>query len=198
MIDSPSYHRLKIILTGGGTAGHVWPLLEIAKALKSHQLLYLGSTGPEVKLVPQRGIEFKKILSGKWRRYFSFKNIIDLIKITFGVIETWWVVKSFQPDIILSKGGYVSLPVVLVARYLKIPLVIHESDIIMGVANRIAVNFAQKIFLGFPPENYQNLPWDKVIYTGIPVREDFRQSFSKKSNRPNIFRFYLPCSKKQP
>lgn len=171
----------KILLVGGGTGGHIYPLLEVIKELKKElleaELLLLGDSKMAEILVKENiGVDFKKISAGKWRRYFSLKNLADFFKIAAGVFQTLYIIYRFRPDVIFSKGGYVSLPIILANRILKKPLIIHESDATMGATNRFAAPFAQKICVGFPLENYTDIgekPWRKMVYTGVPVSEDF-------------------------
>lgn len=172
---------MRILLTGGGTAGHVWPLILIAQALSKNKrvkILYLGSRqGIEAKLLKKYSIPFKALIVGKQRSYFSFSNLWDFFKTFIGLIQSFFIILSFQPKVIFAKGGYVTVPVISWLGFFKIPLVIHESDVVMGRANSFAVPLARKICLGFPIEEYkQNLPLQKVVYTGIPVGPDFLQT----------------------
>lgn len=172
---------MKILLTGGGTAGHAWPIILIGKSLlknKRVKILFVGSRqGVERQLALKHSIPFKAILVGKRRSYFSLSNFWDLFKILIGIIEVFFIIIKFKPDIIFAKGGYVTYPVIFWLNLLKIPLVIHESDAILGKANSLALNKASKICLGFPIREYkENLPLEKLVYTGIPVAEDFLQT----------------------
>lgn len=169
---------MKILLTGGGTAGHAWPIILVAKVLQKNKrakILYIGSRqGIEKKLAHIYQIPFLSILCGKKRAYFSLSNYWDLVKIFFGIIEAFFILIFFRPNVIFAKGGYVTVPIIFWLRFIKIPLVIHESDVVMGRANLWALKYAQKACLGFPIEHYrQNLPIGKLTYTGIPVSNDF-------------------------
>lgn len=187
--------KKKIILTGGGTAGHITPILAIAEILKkNHQveILYVGGKNNlEKELAIKNDLPFKGIFAGKRRNYVSFSNFIDLFKIFFGIIQAYFLLKSFRPNVIFAKGGYVAFPLVYCARKLKIPLVIHESDTMMGKSNRYAVDYAKKICLGFPFKYYENLSLDKAVYTGTPVKKEFFQTgknslADKKDSKPTI------------
>ena len=183
---------MRIILTGGGTAGHIWPIIFIAQSLqknKHNKILYVGSRqGIEKKLAKDFQIPFKTVLSGKRRAYFSFSNFWDFFKIFAGIFEAFFILLFFRPEIIFAKGGYVTVPMIFWLKFFKIPLVIHESDTVMGRANLWALKYAQKVCLGFPIEYYtgQNLPVGKLIYTGIPVHPDFTQTAIKTGERQQI------------
>lgn len=157
-------------LSGGGTAGHVNPIIAIAKYLQAEgvELLYLGTKGIEKQLVGNQ-IKYQTILAGKLNRYFSFSTIVNLAKLKIGFFQALWHLIKFQPDIIFAKGGFVSLPVVLASRVLGIPLVAHESDVEMGISNKIALRFCQKMCLGFPVENYLNIDLNKAVFTATPA-----------------------------
>lgn len=182
---------MKILLTGGGTAGHAWPVILVARHLtknKRVQILYVGSRqGIERKLAKESQIPFRAILSGKRRTYFSFSNLWDFFKIFIGIIQAFFILLFFRPKVIFAKGGYVTVPIIFWLRFFKIPLVIHESDVVMGRANLWALNFARKVCLGFPIDCYrQNLPIGKLVYTGIPVHPDFLQTPIRAGERPKI------------
>lgn len=164
----------KIILTGGGTAGHITPNIALLPELvkSGFQIDYIGlANSMEEKLIRQEGIPFHAISGGKLRRYFSFKNFIDLFKIALGVFQAVGLLIKLKPDVVFSKGGFVSCPVVWAARLLNIPAVIHESDITPGLANRLALPFAKKICYAFP-ETINYLPPKKAVKTGIPIRSN--------------------------
>ncbi len=163
----------KIVLTGGGTAGHVTPNLALVPALKEagYEIAYIGSyTGIEKELVEKEGIEYHGISSGKLRRYFDVKNFSDPFKVLKGYGEAKKLLKEMNPDIVFSKGGYVSVPVVLAAHSLHIPAVIHESDMTPGLANKLAGRGATAFCCNFP-ETMQYLPADKAVLTGTPIRQ---------------------------
>ncbi len=167
---------MKIILAGGGTGGHIFPLLVLAQAWqkKNFEILYSGPILPwEREILEKERIRYKKILSGKWRRWPSFWNIIDLFKIFIGFWQAFFIFLFNRPRFLFVKGGWGCIPSVFAAFVLAIPIFNHESDVVMGVANRFASRFARKVFLGFPQQFYINIPTNKAIYSGIPVREDF-------------------------
>ena len=130
----------KIILTGGGTAGHVTPNLALLPLLKEHgyEVRYIGSyTGIEKTLVEQAGIPYDGISSGKLRRHFDWKNFTDPFRVLKGYGEARKLLKKYQPEIVFSKGGFVAVPVVMAAKHLHIPVIIHESDMTPGLANKL-------------------------------------------------------------
>ena len=164
----------KIILTGGGTAGHVTPNIALIPKLKEagFEILYVGSyEGIEKKLIENEGIPYRGISSGKLRRYFDLKNFSDPFRVLKGFREASKIIKEFQPDIVFSKGGYVAVPVVRAAGLKKIPVVIHESDMTPGLANKLSYSAAAKICCNFP-ETLQYLPEDKAVLTGSPIRAE--------------------------
>jgi len=185
-----SSKTIRIILTGGGTAGHVWPLWAVYEELKGlsykykFDFLYLGSGAQVEKTLAEKyKVAYKPILSGKLRRYFSLENFIDPVKIIIGFFQAFFTVLAFHPKVIFAKGGYVTVPVVFAAAILKVPIISHESDIIMGLANRWEAKYATKICVGFPVQFYADLPFRKLIYTGNPIRKQFQQA--KRSNGLN-------------
>lgn len=164
----------KIILTGGGTAGHVTANIALIPSLKEagFEVKYIGSiNGIERKLIEEKGIEYFPISSGKLRRYFDIKNFSDPFRVIKGFNEAHSILKKEKPDVIFSKGGYVSVPVVLAAHALHIPAVIHESDMTPGLANRIAIKGAVMCCCNFP-ETVKMLPDGKAVLTGTPIREE--------------------------
>lgn len=182
--------KKKIILTGGGTAGHISPILAICEVLKTnHQIDFLyvgGKNNLEKDLAQKNNLPFKGIITGKRRNYFSFSNFIDFFKILIGIIQSYFLILSYKPNIIFAKGGYVAFPLVFTAKLFKIPLVIHESDTMMGKSNRYAVSYARKICLGFPVKYYQDIPMEKAVYTGTPVIKAFFTVAKEKNTRPTI------------
>ena len=162
----------KIVLTGGGTAGHVTPNIALLPELqkKNFSVSYIGSiAGIEKELIGNLNIPYYGISSGKLRRYFDLKNVTDIVRVVKGVAEASSVLKKIKPDIIFSKGGFVTVPVIVAAHFLKIPIIIHESDITPGLANRISIPFATHVCASFP-ETIQHLPAEKAILTGSPIR----------------------------
>ena len=164
----------KIILTGGGTAGHVTPNLALIPSLKDHgfEIRYIGSyEGIEKKLITDAGIPYDGISSGKLRRYFDLKNFSDPFRVLKGYAEACKLIKNYKPDVVFSKGGFVSVPVVLAAKRYHVPTIIHESDMTPGLANKICIPSAAKVCCNFP-ETLQYLPKDKAVLTGSPIRRE--------------------------
>lgn len=164
----------RIVLTGGGTAGHVTPCIALLPELKreGYDIHYIGSyNGMERKLIEEFGIPYHGISSGKLRRYFDPKNFSDPFKVMKGYLEARRLLKKLKPDIIFSKGGFVTVPVVLAAKKTKTPVIIHESDMTPGLANRIAIPAAKKVCANFP-ETVKYLPPDKAVLTGTPIRSE--------------------------
>ena len=164
----------RIVLTGGGTAGHVTPNLALLPLLKAHgyEVRYIGSkNGMEKQLVEDAGIPYDGISSGKLRRYFDWKNFTDPFRVLKGFGEAKKLLKTYKPDVVFSKGGFVSVPVIFAAKKCKIPAVIHESDMTPGLANKLSIPSAAKVCCNFP-ETLKNLPEGKAIVTGCPIREE--------------------------
>lgn len=163
-----------IILTGGGTAGHVTPNLALIPSLKElgYDIHYIGSyNGIERKLIEAAGIPYDGISSGKLRRYFDLKNFSDPLRVLKGLSEARRLMKKYKPDVVFSKGGFVAVPVVLAARHYKIPTIIHESDMTPGLANKICIPSAAKICCNFP-ETLEYIPKEKAVLTGSPIRKE--------------------------
>ena len=162
----------KIVLTGGGTAGHVTPNIALLPKLRElgYEIHYIGSyDGIEKKLIADFDIPYYGISTGKLRRYFDVKNFTDPFRVVKGFSEAKKILKQIKPDIVFSKGGFVSVPVVRAAASLKIPCIIHESDMTPGLANKLCIPVATKVCCNFP-ETLQNLPADKAVLTGSPIR----------------------------
>ena len=142
-----------IVLTGGGTAGHVTPNIAMIPLLKEKgfKISYIGSyDGIEKKLIEEMGIPYYGISSGKLRRYFDPKNFTDPFKVLKGYAEARKLLKTLKPDVIFSKGGFVTVPVVIAAKRRKIPAIIHESDMTPGLANKLCIPSAVKVCCNFP------------------------------------------------
>lgn len=164
----------KIILTGGGTAGHVTPNIALLPRLRElgYDIHYIGSyDGIEKRLIEEYNIPYYGISSGKLRRYFDIRNFSDPVKVLKGYSQAKHIIKKLNPDIIFSKGGFVSVPVVLAARKCKVPAIIHESDLTPGLANKLAIPAARKVCCNFP-ETLQYLPPEKAVLTGSPIRAE--------------------------
>ncbi|MDO4313034.1 MAG: undecaprenyldiphospho-muramoylpentapeptide beta-N-acetylglucosaminyltransferase [Eubacteriales bacterium] len=164
----------RIILTGGGTAGHVTPNIALLPRLKEleYDIHYIGSyNGIEKELIEQLGIPYHGISSGKLRRYFSLQNFTDPFRVVKGFNEAYRLIKLLKPNVIFSKGGFVSVPVVLAGKRCKVPTIIHESDMTPGLANKISIPSATKVCCNFP-ETVEHLPADKAVLTGSPIRQE--------------------------
>ncbi len=161
-------------MTGGGTAGHVTPNLALVPSLReqNYEIHYIGSyNGIEKGLIEGAGIHYDGISSGKLRRYFDWKNLTDPFRVLKGYSQSHRLLKEYQPDIVFSKGGFVSVPVVWAARRLRIPVIIHESDMTPGLANKLCYSSADIICCNFP-ETLRYLPEGKAVHTGCPIRSE--------------------------
>jgi len=164
----------RIVLTGGGTAGHVTPNIALIPKLKElgYDIHYIGSyEGIEKELVKPFGLPYHGISSGKLRRYFSLQNFTDPFRVLKGFVEARRLIKALNPDIIFSKGGFVTVPVAVAGGARRVPVIVHESDMTPGLANKLAFPSARKICCNFP-ETLKLLPASKGILTGSPVRAE--------------------------
>lgn len=164
----------KIVLTGGGTAGHVTPNIALLPYLKEagFEISYIGSyDGIEKKLITDFDIPYYGIATGKFRRYLDIKNLTDPFRVIKGLSEARKYLKKIKPDVVFSKGGFVSVPVVRAAASLHIPCIIHESDMTPGLANKLCIPVAKKVCCNFP-ETLSMLPKDKAVLTGSPIRDE--------------------------
>jgi UDP-N-acetylglucosamine--N-acetylmuramyl-(pentapeptide) pyrophosphoryl-undecaprenol N-acetylglucosamine transferase len=164
----------KILLTGGGTAGHVTPNIALLPRFRvlNYEIHYAGTrNGIEKELILKEGITYHNLSAGKLRRYFDLKNLTDVFRIFMGFIQSFFLVLRLRPDVVFSKGGFVSCPVVWASWILRKPVIIHESDITPGLANRLSIPFAKKICYSFP-ETARYLPSGKGVHTGLPVRQN--------------------------
>lgn len=172
----------KIILTGGGTAGHVTPNIALMPRLRElgYDISYIGSKeGIEKQLITELQVPYYSISSGKLRRYFDLKNFTDPFKVLKGYWDAKRVIKKVQPDVIFSKGGFVSVPVVLAAKGCKVPTIIHESDMTPGLANKLCIPSAWKVCCNFP-ETVECLPADKAVLSGSPIRKELFEGDKQK------------------
>lgn len=195
---------MKVYFTGGGSGGHIFPIIAIAREIKrTHpkiKLYYMGPKDPFSSIFfAQENIKTRFVLSGKIRRYFNFvsfiENIFDvLFKIPFGIFQSFIVLFFSAPDMIFSKGGHGSLPVVIAGWMLRIPIFIHESDITPGMANKIASRMAVEIFVAFPPKETEYFSLKKMTSVGNPVRSELmegdfnkaKEIFNLKYEKPTI------------
>ena len=172
----------KIVLTGGGTAGHVTPNLALLPYLKAegYEIVYIGSEkGIERTLIEAEGIPYYSISTGKLRRYLSKENIKDMFRVVKGIAEAKKLIKRLKPDLVFSKGGFVAVPVVLGAKSNNVPVIIHESDITPGLANKIAMPSARVVCSTFP-ETLQYVPKGKGVHTGTPIRKELFEGDRQK------------------
>jgi len=196
---------MKILLTGGGTGGHLIPLLGVVselkkisaeKKLEEPEFLLITPASDFNKNISDAGIKIKIIKAGKLRRYFSWENFRDILKIPVGAIQSLYYILKFKPDVVFSKGGFASVPPVIATWILKIPIVTHESDIVPGLANRIIARLASKILISFS-EAEKYFKKSKVTLTGNPIRSDIirgskknaLQFFELSSNLPTVLIF---------
>ena len=182
---------MRILFTGGGTGGHVFPILAVKRALeniKGLKFYYLGANGFARKNLADplaselgMGIEARFISAGKLHRFFSPMFLVEFIKVFVGIIQSFWYLFLWVPDIIFSKGGFGSFPVVFVARIYRIPVILHESDSAPGLVNRISAKFAKKIILSFPgSENTFPKYKQKLSLIGNPIRKEITQGTKEK------------------
>jgi len=191
---------MKIVLAGGGTAGHTFPLLAVAREMRKIykgqglEIFYFGpNDNYAVALMEREGIKVKKIVAGKIKRYPALSNLLEFGKMPIGFWQAFWKLFFLAPDLVFSKGGYGSFPVALGAKMLQIPIFLHESDAIPGLASKIESKWAKEIFTSFPETAY--FPKEKKICVGNPVRteilngnpKDSQRLFQLKGENPLIF-----------
>ena len=186
--------KFRVVLAGGGTGGHIYPLLAVADALQkkandlkfSCQFIYIGSRDAFAPLFEARGFRIETIATGKLRRYFSLENLIDVPKFFIGLVQAFWKMYWIMPDVVFSKGGPGALPVVIAGWFYRIPVAIHESDAVPGLTNSLSARFARKIFVSWPDaaEKFagggaggkDSAAADKIEVTGAPVRADLLEN----------------------
>ena len=184
-----------IAVTGGGTGGHILPLIAVLEELDRDwhgEIIWIGSSSDmEKRIIKSVNVKHYSIPTGKLRRYFSFNNIIDIVRIISGIIVSFIILLKKKPKLLLSKGGYVSVPPVLAACFLKIPIFTHESDVDPGLSTRINARFSKKIFVSFPEtvSYFKSFLKPKIIVTGNPVRA------SVLKGDPSIGRNFINCDK---
>ena len=171
---------MRVILTGGGTGGHFYPLVAVARALRdlaerrkilNLELIYASNEPYDLKLLDEENIKFVKIPAGKMRRYFSIRNIFDPFVTFFGILRAAFAVYLNFPDVIFAKGGYASFPALVAGRMLKIPIIIHETDAVPGRVTLWASKFAKRVAISFP-QAAKYFPSDKTALTGNPIRKE--------------------------
>ena len=168
---------MRVLVTGGGTGGHIYPALAVAQSIlkkyPSGEVLYIGTDkGLENKIVPQANIPFQTIDVEGLQRKFSVRGIKTIFKALKGTGEALKIVKKFGPQVVIGTGGYVCGPVVLAARMLKIPTIIHEQNALPGITNRMLARFVDKILITFPESSKHFANKEKIIITGLPIREE--------------------------
>lgn len=181
---------MRILFTGGGTGGHIFPLIAIIREMKKVypskdlDLIYMGPKDNFVGLLEQEGIRIKIILAGKMRRYFSLMNVVDILfKIPLGIIQSFFHIVFLSPDLIFCKGGYGALPVVIAGWLWRVPIILHESDITPGLANRVLSRFSMENFVSFPETEYFDAK--KRVVVGNPIREEVLEG--SKENAQDVF-----------
>ncbi|RNA68583.1 undecaprenyldiphospho-muramoylpentapeptide beta-N-acetylglucosaminyltransferase [Alteribacter keqinensis] len=183
-----------IVFTGGGSAGHVTPNIAIINELDQSKwdIKYIGSKkGIEKELIEKRNIPYYSIRSGKLRRYIDKENIIDMFRVIKGCQEARSVLKKLKPSLVFSKGGFVSVPVIIAARSLGIPIFIHESDMTPGLANKISQRFSTRIFTSFE-ETRKYFPSAKTTVIGSPIRKEILAGSAEKGRAMLDFTRKLP------
>jgi UDP-N-acetylglucosamine--N-acetylmuramyl-(pentapeptide) pyrophosphoryl-undecaprenol N-acetylglucosamine transferase len=181
---SVKVEKHKIIMTGGGSAGHVTPNLALIPKLKmlGYEIEYIGTKeGIERKIIEDENIKYYPISSGKLRRYFDMKNFSDPLKVIKGLFEAKKIIKMQKPDIVFSKGGFVSVPVVLAAYLNKVPVIAHECDITPGLANKLAAPYCTKVCVTFP-EALNEIKKGKGVVTGNPIRRELFEGSKIKAS----------------
>lgn len=164
----------RIVLTGGGTAGHVIPNLALIDELldQGWEIHYIGSyNGIERSLIPSDKIKYHAVRTGKLRRYFDLKNFTDPFNVLAGAVQSFLLLRKLKPSVIFAKGGFVSVPVIYAAWLLRIPSITHEGDMSLGLANKLCLPFVKKICTSFP-ETAKKLSKSKAVYTGLPIRKE--------------------------
>lgn len=178
---------MRILFTGGGSGGHIFPIIAIKREIDliaNNDVLFqfVGGETFVKEALSEEGIPQKKIITTKWRRYFSFKNFLDILKFPFSLLQAAFYIWLFMPDVIFSKGGPGSFAVVLVGWFYQIPIIIHESDSIPGFTNKLTARFAKKIAISFQ-ETIGYFPKEKTILTGHPIRQKLIGASFQKAKR---------------
>lgn len=186
----------KIVMTGGGTAGHVTPNIALIDVLQREgwQIDYVGSTdGVEKAMISAINIPYHEVSTGKLRRYLSWKNFFDPFKIALGIGQAYRLMRKIKPDVVFSKGGFVAFPVVVGAWLNRIPVVAHESDLSPGLANRLSFPFVNKICVTFAGAKHHFKQPDKVEITGTPIRQQLLNGKKAKGLALCGFNSEKPC-----
>ena len=178
---------MRIVLTGGGSGGHLTPLVAVAKKIREKvpevEFMFIGPDGKlEADIIGRENIPIRNIMTGKLRRYFSLKNIIDFFRIPLGIAKSLWLLLFFMPDAIFSKGGAASFPVVVAGWLYRIPILTHESDSNPGLANSMIGKFSNRVAVAYP-ETEKYFPAAQVVLTGNPLREDIARGDADKAKK---------------
>jgi len=181
---------MRIVLTGAGSAGHIYPLVAVADELKNQvpdaEMLYIGTRSQlhEVadKAMKSNNIQVKNVLTGKMRRYFSWQYFADFVRVPLGIIQSLWILLIYMPDAVFSKGGYAAFPVVIAAWIYHIPILTHESDVTPGWANRVGGKFSHFVALTFP-EARRYFAKSKTVVTGNPMRQIMMQGDKDRARK---------------
>jgi len=185
-----------VVLTGGGSGGHIYPLLAVAEALGEKvqslggntQFVYVGPKDSYASLLADRGIVIRPIVAGKIRRYFSLENILDIPKFFIGLVQALWQMYLVMPDVVFSKGGTGAFPVVLAAWFYRIPVALHESDAAPGLTNLASSRFAKKVFVSFP-RAAQSFNPARTTVTGAPIRAELLNNRPTKEDAKESLNF---------
>ena len=182
--------KIKIVFTGGGSGGHIFPILAVMREIKkilpnqsNHIFYYIGPKDHFSSMaLSGEGIKIKKTLGGKIRRYFSLWNFVDIFfRIPISLVQSFFYIFIISPDLVFSKGGYGSMPITFWSWIFQIPILLHESDIDMGLANRITSHWATEIFTSFPQTRFEK----QRIFTGNPIRTSLLEG-NKENSRKNL------------
>src|SRR3989344_8665078 len=197
MADQTTFYDTRIVLTGGGSGGHVAPLVAVARQISMKfpgvQMRYIGGNGFTSEIFQAERIPISVIASGKFRRYFSILNFTDVFKIIWGILQTLWHMYWYMPDVVFSKGGHGAVPALVAARFYRIPVVIHDSDSVPGSVNRWSGKFAVRIGVAFEHAT-SYFPAKKTAVVGNPVRT---QLFSNLES-PEAAKKIMGLDPKQP
>ncbi len=194
---------MKILFTGGGTGGHFYPIIAVIEALEvlieeerlvGIEFIFMSDSPYDADVLLKQDVRFIQVKTGKMRRYFSIKNILDAFKTAGGLGGAFWSMYREFPDVVFGKGGYASFPALFAARILGIPVMIHESDAVPGRVNQWAAKFAKRIAISFP-ESVKYFPAEKTALTGNPVRrevagstpEEAKEVFQLETGLPTLF-----------